>query len=109
MQWHLRQAWAPYLFEDQHPGQHADGSVVRPAMRSASALTKAHTKHAPDGEDVHSFSTLLARLSCVVHNEVVVPAHPQIAPFTMITTPDSLQSKLFHLVGLEVRRQKNAG
>ena len=109
VQWHLRQTWAPYLFEDQHPGQHVDDSVVRPALRSASALAKAHTKRTPDGEDVHSFATLLAHLSSVVHNEVVVPAHPEIAPFAMITTPDSLQSKLFHLVGLEVRRQKNAG
>ena len=105
VQWHLRQTWAPYLFGDQHPGQHADDSVVRPALRSASALAKAHTQRTPDSEDVHSFATLLAHLSSVVHNEVVVPAHPEIAPFAMITTPDSLQSKLFHLVGLEVHRQ----
>ncbi len=61
VQWHLRQTWAPYLLEDQHPGQHADDSVVRPALRSASALAKAHTKRTLNGEDVHSFSTLLAQ------------------------------------------------
>ena len=112
VQWHLRQAWAPYLFEDEAPGRHQDDSVVLPALRSEAALAKARTKRTPDGEEVHSFATLLHRLSAVVQNEVGVPAHPEIAPFAMITTPDSYQSKLFGLVGLEVtspRRQKDTG
>ena len=108
IQWHLRQAWAPYLFEDQYPGHHEHGSVVRPALRSPSALRKASTQQTPDHEEVQSFSTLLATLSTVVYNEVTVPAHPEIAPFGMITTPTPFQSKLFQLVGLDVGRQNTS-
>ena len=68
---------APYLFEDEAPGRHQDDSVVRPALRSEAALAKARTKRTPDGEEVHSFPTLLHRLSSIVQNEVVVPAHPE--------------------------------
>jgi hypothetical protein len=110
VEWHLRQAWAPYLFEDEHPGRHEDGSPVRPALRSEEALRKASTQHTPDGETVHSFATLIERLSTVTLDEVAVPAHPEIAPFHLITTPDPLQRELFRRVGLEgvgeQRRQK---
>lgn len=107
VEWHLRQAWASYLFEDEHPGRHEDDSPVRPALRSAEALRKASTKHTPDGETVHSFATLIARLSTVTLDEVGVPAHPEIAPFHLITNPDPLQRELFRRVGLEgVREQR---
>jgi len=110
VEWHLRQVWAPYLFEDEHPGRHEDGSPVRPALRSEEALRKARTQHTPDGETVHSFATLIERLSTVTLDEVGVPAHPEIAPFHLITTPDPLQRELFRRVGLEgvgeERRQK---
>ena len=112
VEWHLRQAWAPYLFEDEHPGRHQDDSVVRPALRSDEAARKARTKRTPDGETVHSFATLLEHLSTVVRNEVSVPAHPEIANFHLLTSPDPLQQELFRRVGLEVteqRRQKKSG
>ena len=47
VEWHLREAWAPYLFEDEHPGRHEDGSPVAPALRSPEALEKARTKRTP--------------------------------------------------------------
>ena len=47
VEWHLREAWAPYLFEDEHPGRHEDGSPVAPALRSPEALEKASTKRTP--------------------------------------------------------------
>ncbi|HVB09810.1 MAG TPA: IS1634 family transposase [Bacillota bacterium] len=70
VEWHLRQAWAPYLFEDEHPGRHEGDSPIRPAQRSEPALRKAATKQTPDGETVHSFHTLLELLSTVTRDEV---------------------------------------
>ena len=57
---HLREAWAPFLFEDEFPGQHQDDSPVLSALRSQSALRKASTHQTPDGQPVHRFQTLLA-------------------------------------------------
>jgi hypothetical protein len=102
VEWHLRQAWAPYLFEDEYPGRHEDGSPVRPALRSQTALRKARTKRTIDGETVHSFATLLAHLAAVTRDEVRLPAHPDVPPFYLTTTPDLLQKELFRRVGLEV-------
>lgn len=112
VEWHLRQVWAPYLFEDEHPGRHEGDSVVRPALPSPEAREKARTKVTPDGETVHSLRTLLAHLSTVDRNEVRIPAHPEVANFHVITTPDPLQRELFRRVGLEVMdtgRQKATG
>ena len=112
VQWHLRQAWAPYLFEDEFPGRHELDNPVRPALRSPQALDKARTKQTPAGDPVRSFPALLASLATVARNELRVPAHPELAHFHLITVPDRLQTELFRLVGLEVsaaRRQKTAG
>lgn len=109
VEWHLRQAWAPYLFEDEHPGRHEGGSPVAPALRSPEALAKARTQRTEDGETVHSFRTLIDHLSTIARNQVRFPAHPELAPFHVPTTPDRLQRELCRLVGLEVdddRRQK---
>ncbi len=112
VEWHLREAWAPYLFEDEHPGRHAHDSVVRPALRSPQALEKARTKRTPAGDPVRSFPALLASLSTIARNELRVPAHPELGTFHLTTVPDRLQAELLSRVGLEVtadRRQKPTG
>ena len=43
--WHLRKAWAPMTFTDEHPPQR--DNPVAPAQRSADADAKAATKHDP--------------------------------------------------------------
>ena len=110
VEWHLRKVWTPYLFEDEHPGRHQGGSPVAPALRSPDALEKARTKRTPAGDTVHSFRTLLATLGTVARNAVRLPAHPEIPPFHLVTTPDPLQHELLRLAGVEVaadRRQKD--
>ena len=110
VEWHLREAWAPYLFEDEHPGRHEGGSPVAPALRSPEALEKARTKRTPAGETVHSFRRLLASLGTVARNLVRLPAHPEVAPFHLVTTPDPLQQEFLRLAGVEViaeRRQQD--
>ena len=103
VEWHLREAWAPYLFEDDHPGRHEQPSPVSPAVRSPDALEKAYTKRTPDGATVHSFGTWIARLGTVARHTVRMPAHPEVSPFQLVTTPDPLQTELLRLVGAEIR------
>jgi len=58
--WHLRQAWAPMLFDDdnQAAGEAQRTSVVAPAQRSPRAQRKARTQQTDEGRPVHSFPTL---------------------------------------------------
>ncbi len=110
VEWHLRHAWAPYLFEDEQPGRHEDDSPVRPAVRSEAALQKAARKQTPDGQTVHSFATLLELLSTITRDEMIIPARPEVPPFFLTTTPDRLQQELLHRAGAEAapaRRQKS--
>ena len=57
VEWHMRQALAPLLFddEDHEAAQAQRTSMVAPAQRSASARDKAATKQTADGLPVHSF------------------------------------------------------
>ncbi|MGH3543698.1 MAG: IS1634 family transposase, partial [Mycobacterium sp.] len=55
--WHLRQAWAPLTFTDEHPPQH--DNPVAAAKRSPAAQAKASRQQAPDGTPLRSFRGLL--------------------------------------------------
>ncbi|TQC36647.1 transposase, partial [Rhodococcus sp. WS4] len=46
--WHLRQAWAPLTYTDEHPPHRED--PVAPAARSAAANSKAARKTTTDGD-----------------------------------------------------------
>ena len=64
VEWHLRRAWAPLLFEDEErweQRQHRD--PVLTAGPSASAQRKKHSHETADGLPVHSFETLMAELA----------------------------------------------
>jgi hypothetical protein len=64
VEWHLRRAWAPLLFEDEErweARQHRD--PVLSAQPSASAQCKKHSHETADGLPVHSFETLMAELA----------------------------------------------
>src|SRR6267378_3621011 len=52
--WHLRQAWAPMTFTDEHPPQR--DNPVAPAQRSTHADTKASTQHDELRNPLRSFS-----------------------------------------------------
>ena len=106
LEWHLRKSWASLIFDDEYPGEHQKDSPVLAAMRSESALKKASTKKLEDGSTVHSFHTLLSKLSTVVLNDVRIPAMPSIPSFSVITKPDTTQKKAFELVGLDIMAQK---
>jgi Transposase DDE domain len=96
VEWHMRQALAPLLFDDHQPSaaQAARSSIVAPAQRSSAALAKAHNKQTEDGFPVHSFRTLLSDLRTIARNSVQFGDHRM----EITTTPTALQQRVFQLL-----------
>src|ERR1700730_1231903 len=104
VEWHMRQALAPILFDDDDPTavDAARRSVVAPAQRSPRAQRKAITKLTADDTPLHSFHTLLSDLATVAKNRIL-PNTQDPVPFDLITTPTSLQQRAFDLLGVNYR------
>ena len=109
VEWHMRRALAPLLFEeeDRAAAEFQRQSVVAPAQRSPQAQRKARTKRTDQGGPVHSFQTLLKDLSTVAINTVVVNTdHSDIEDrptFQNLTTPTPLQQRAFDLLGVTLK------
>jgi hypothetical protein len=103
VEWHMRVALAPLLFDDQdkQAAQAQRSSVVAPACRSSSAKAKDHTKRTPEDLPVHSFQTLLDDLGTIVRNtiETTVPGAPV---FEKTTIPTPLQQRALDLLGVTI-------
>jgi transposase len=99
VEWHMRHALAPLLFEDDDPAEaeRQRVSVVAPAKRSPKAQRKATTKQTEQGTPVHSFSSLLKNLGTIAKN-TLRPRATSGASFEMVTTPTSTQKKAFELL-----------
>ncbi len=104
VEWHMRRALAPMLFDDDDKAAAARQrpSPVAKAQRSTRAEGKARTKLTTEGAPVHSFQTLLADLATVVKNRLQ-PKDGSGAAFDMITTPTRLQQRAFDLLGVAAR------
>jgi hypothetical protein len=66
--WHLRKAWAPLTFTDEHPPTR--DNPVAPAQRSTHADIKASTKRDPAGNPLRSFRGLLDHLATLTRNQI---------------------------------------
>jgi transposase len=104
LEWHMRQLWAPLLFDDDDKpqAQAARTSIVAPAQRSEAAKRKARTKQTAQGWQVHSFQTLLGDLATIVKNRIQ-PKDKNIAAFDMLTQPTVIQQRAFDLLGVPLR------
>ena len=104
VEWHMRQALAPLLFDDDDraAAEAARPSVVAPAQRSPQAQRKAATKLAADNTPLHSFHPLLSDLATVAKNRLL-PATSDPLPFDLITTPTPLQQRAFELLAVNYR------
>jgi hypothetical protein len=103
VQWHMQRAWAPMLFADELPPELTGKSPVSPARRSATAEAKAHTKHRPDGQPVHSFRTLLAELATLTRNRVRPVGADDAASFDLHTVATPLQREALERLGITSR------
>ncbi len=104
VEWHLRQALAPLLFDDEDPeaGRIRRRSVVAPAQRSAPAEAKARTQRTQAGQTVHSFATLLAHLATLCRHRVRAKIESE-ATFIQYTQPTPLQKQALDLLGVPFR------
>lgn len=100
VQWHMRQALAPLLFEDHDRAgaRNARTSIVARAERSPAALEKVQSKRTADGFVAHSFDTLMKHLATLARNRVRVAdvSHEQ------LTRPTPLQARAFELLGVRI-------
>ena len=103
VEWHMRRALAPILFDDDNKpaGEARRSSVVAPAMRSPSADAKAANKRTSDDDPVHSFTTILRDLATIVRNRVQ-PRAAGAPSFDIITTPTPLQKRALDLLKINV-------
>jgi len=101
VEWHMRKALAPLLFDDDDPEAAAAqrDSIVAPAHRSPKAQRKAQRKRTDDGTPVHSFQTLLADLATITKNQMQMGEQS----FEMTTTPTKLQQRAFELLKVRSR------
>lgn len=100
LEWHMRRALAPLLFEDHDraAAQARRSSPVAKAQVSPAAKRKAETKQTDSGLPVHSFRSLIADLATLTRNQV---RFGQADVFTMLATPTNLQQRAFDLLGLK--------
>jgi hypothetical protein len=101
VEWHMRQALAPLLFEDE------ELAVVRwrrdpvaPAQPSSAVQKKKSVRLTSDGLPIHSFQTLLAALGTRCKNFCQSKATPGGFTFTQLTARTPLQQRASQLLGL---------
>lgn len=98
--WHMRQALAPILFDDEEIESLQENSPVATAQRSQSCVAKAHKKRTSSGLTVHSFQTLLADLSTLTKNRVHSNLPGVNFCFDKFTQPTPLQQRALDLLGV---------
>jgi transposase len=99
VEWHLRQAWEPLLFEDEGLTEDRPRrDPVAPAKASESARLKKKTHTTPGGLPVQSFRTLMAHLGTGCRNTCVMTADPNQTRFDQVTEADELQAESLRLI-----------
>jgi len=93
LSWHLREAWAPLLFKDEHPPPTTD--PVAKAKRSPSAQRKAASKRTEGGGHAHSYKSLIAELATLTRNTIRVPGSS--ATFEKLANANTTQAKALEL------------
>jgi len=94
--WHLRKAWAPLTYTDEHPPQR--GNPVATARRSPLADAKAARKTGPGKQPIRGFRGLLDHLATLTRNDlrygqVTIPA---------LAEPTPTQRRAFDLIGAPI-------
>jgi hypothetical protein len=101
LEWHMRQALAPMLFDDHDraAGEALRTSPVAKAEPSPAAKRKAKKKCTDNGLPVHSFRTLLADLATLTRNIVRCGKAPEMA---LLARPTEIQQRAFDLLGIKL-------
>jgi transposase len=104
VEWHMRQALKPILFDDHDKAaaEAARASIVAKAERSNAADRKAATKRTHDGLPVHSFRSLLADLATVTRNTMAMEQNRD-ATFVLFPNLTPAQDRAFQLLGVPAK------
>jgi Transposase DDE domain len=94
--WHLRQAWAPLTYTDEHPPARAN--PVAPARRSPSADAKAALKTGPGKQPIRGFRDLIDHLATLTRDTIVVGGQT----VDKLAAPTPTQRRAFDLIGAPI-------
>ena len=105
VEWHMRKALAPILFDEDDPEGAAAlrESIVAPAQRSERAKRKARTKKTEEGLPVLSFRDLLEVLGTIARNRIQAGKGEKggsSREFDLVTIPNRIQRKALDLLGV---------
>ena len=101
LEWHLRAAWSPVLFQDEElPQARQTRDAVAPAQASAKAKAKKAERHTADGLPAQSFDSLLMHLASRTRNLCRLSSQPSGAGLTQITEATPLQTRAMELLEL---------
>jgi hypothetical protein len=99
VQWHLKRAWSPLLFADEHLHQHrADRDPVASAKPAAELVSKKLERRTDDGNEVQSFRTLLKELATQCENTCEFGEEDVITPIVKLAEPTPFQTEAFRLL-----------
>jgi Transposase DDE domain len=99
LEWHLRRAWAPLLFNDDTLEQErSTRDPVAPATPTPHARRKKATRRTGDGLPLHSLDTLIAELATRCRNTCRLSADPHTPALTLITEPTEIQRRAQDLI-----------
>ena len=101
VEWHMRAALAPLLFDDEELGQlRPQRDPVTPAQSSPSAKRKKSTLQTDNGLEVQSFHSLLAALGTRCRNLCRTNTSKTSHSFELITEATPLQARAMELLRL---------
>jgi len=99
VEWHLRRAWAPLLFEDEERREERKRrDPLLPAQPSASAKAKKYSHQTADGLPVQSFATLLADLASRARVTYQIKSGDASLTYRQVPTPTPLQARAYDLI-----------
>jgi len=99
VEWHLRCAWAPLLFEDaERREQRQRRDPVLAAAPSASAQAKKQSHETPEGLPVQSFATLLSNLASRARVTYEFKSEELKLTCKQLPEPTPLQARAYELI-----------
>jgi hypothetical protein len=96
--WHLRRAWAPLIYTDEHPPDR--DNPIAPATRSPHATAKASRHRDTHDQPLHSFRGLLTHLATLTRNDLRYRGTEITVP--TLADPTPTQRRAFDLISQSI-------
>ncbi len=101
VEWHIRRAWAPLLFEDEERREERKRrDPILPAKPSESVKQKKTSHQTAEGLAVHSFETLMSELASRARVTYGLRTEKSNLTFKQVPEPTPLQARAYKLLGL---------